>query len=92
MNPEYARSSAKLLVEIASSKRNSQEPVDDETWNELLAIGNWARLHALKPSLLTDAIPLPGSTRTWLIVEHAAQAILDSLNSGEEEGRNAPRN
>ncbi len=82
MDHEYARLRAKSLAEIASSKRESRERVDDETWRELLEIGEWAKEHALKPSLLTHAIPSRDSRRTWLIVEHSAQAIVDSLTGG----------
>ena len=91
MDAEYARSRAKFLVETASSKRDSREPVSDDTWSELLEIGKWAKEHAPKPSLLTHAIPSSDSTRSWLTVKHSAQAILDSLNGDEGEGQNRSR-
>ncbi len=91
MDAEYVRSHAKLLVETASSKQESPEPVSDDTWSELLEIGKWAKEHAPQPSLLTHAIPSSDSTRSWMILKHSAQAILDSLSVGEGEGRDRSR-
>jgi hypothetical protein len=62
MNYEYALSRAKELVNIARDRRISPVPVDDETWGDLIEIGNWAKEHAGKPGLLTHAIPQRDST------------------------------
>ena len=79
VNHKNARLRAQSLVDIACSKQDSREPVDNETWAELLEMGEWAKGHALKPSLIAEAIPSSESTRTWFKVKHAAIAILDSL-------------
>jgi hypothetical protein len=76
MNHEEVRSRAKSLIEIASTKKRSSDPVPDGIWDELMHLHKWAMLHALIPGLLT---PLGDSSHTWPNIEGAAQAILDSL-------------
>jgi hypothetical protein len=76
MNHEEARSQAKSLMELASTRKKSSDPVPDDIWNELTQLHYWAIQHAGKPTFLS---PLKVSPHTWATVEGAAKAVLDSL-------------
>ena len=76
MKHEEARSQAESLMESASGKKSSSDPVPDDIWGELTQLHYWAMQHALRPKLL---IPLKDSPQTWANVEGAARAVLDSL-------------
>ena len=66
------------LVDFASKTETSIH-VDDATWNDLMKLGVWAKEHGINPGMVEHSIPRPSDQRTWLIVKHSAQAILDAL-------------
>jgi hypothetical protein len=69
---------AQQIVKLASRKKDP-EPVDDETWSTLIDLGKWAKEHGAYLGLVEKAIPAHNDKGSWLIVKHAAQAIMDSL-------------